>query len=40
MTDDGKVDSEAVIALMPPEISDKIASTVRKCTEGKRNLSV
>nr|XP_015835846.1 PREDICTED: pheromone-binding protein-related protein 6-like [Tribolium castaneum] len=37
MTDDGKVDSEAVIAVMPPELADKIASTVRGCTEVGAN---
>ncbi|KAJ3653942.1 hypothetical protein Zmor_013163 [Zophobas morio] len=32
MTDDGKVDLEAVIALLPPEIQDKASSVIMTCT--------
>jgi hypothetical protein len=37
MTDDGTVDVEAVVALMPPEIAEKAADTIRKCTEGEKS---
>lgn len=33
MTDDGLVDTEAVVALMPPEMASKVEGAIRGCKD-------